>query len=339
MSNNELLTYQQLKALPPQQWIMQPNMIPAEGLVILYGPPSSGKSFVALDWALCFATGQSWLGRFPVQKCPVIYIAAEGGSGITKRVVAWADHYGHADLPGAYFLLHPLAVREEGAVDAFLDSLDDMLIVEDDGDVSGIADLNPGIIIIDTLSRSFGGGDENASTDMADFVDKVVDLAKVKHVAVLVVHHTNATGGRERGHSALRGGADTMFACKAFEDKESGRLISLCLTNDKQKDDAKQPPIHMRPVAVRKSIVLEETEAPEKEKTPKEEAAMRKSDMLRVLACSEDGYTWQEWKLACGIDKPLFNRRLKQFQDLGEIYKENGRYRIMPATKDLAEDE
>jgi hypothetical protein len=82
---------------------------------------------------------------------------------------------------------------------------------------------------------------------------------------------------------------------------------------------------------------MELTDGPEaKERGPKLPAAMRKSDMLLVLAAAENGMTWQEWRLASGIDKNRFNRRIKRLTDDMEIIKEAGRYFPMPATKDLA---
>lgn len=322
----DLLTTDELLSLPPATWLMD-QLIPEEGFVGLYGPPSSGKSFVALDWAMCIAEGRPWLGTHAVKQSPVVYVAAEGGRGIQQRVRAWMKHYGHPKLPAMYFLLSPLYVREDGAVEAFLDTLED-------------ADIWPGLMVLDTLSRSFGGGEENASADMGEFVDKITALASGRRMAALVVHHTNAQGARERGNTAFRGGVDAMFSCAADRNGD-GRIIRVTLENNKQKDSAELPPIYLQPIeGITESLVFELAPAPEpKAKAGSHPAAiMRKSDMLQVLGVAEDGLTFSEWRLAAGgIPKRTFARRVKQLLADGEIEKQDFKYVIPVAGLDIAE--
>lgn len=321
----DLLSTRELLGLPPVKWLLN-TLIPEEGFVGLVGAPGSGKSFIALDWAMCVAEGRPWLGTYAVEQAPVIYIAAEGGRGIQQRVAAWMRHYGYTDLPAMYFLLSPLYVREEGTVEAFIEELQER-------------DINPKLVVLDTLSRSFGGGEENASADMGHFVDQMTKLAQECRMATLIVHHTNAQGVRERGSTAFRGAADAMFMCKADKDKDTGRILRIELKNDKQKDGAEAPSIYLRPMDdVKSSLIMEVTDAPVKKGTgPREVTPMRKVDMLAVLAAAEDGLTWSEWRLASSVDKTRFSRRLKTLIENGEIIKETGRYYVMPATKDLVD--
>lgn len=321
----DLLTTHELLTLPPVQWLMDP-LIPREGFVGLCGAPGDGKSFVALDWAMCIAEGRPWLGVYPTKQCPVVYVAAEGGRGIQQRVRAWMEHYGYTNLPAMYFLLSPLYIREEGTVEAFLDTLEDKQIW-------------PGLIVLDTLSRSFGGGEENASADMGHFVDMMTKLAQGRRMAALIVHHMNALGTRERGSTAFRGAADAMFLCKADKDKESGRILSIELKNDKQKDAAESPSIWLRPMenGPKQSLIMELSDPPmAKTRSPKEPTPMRAQDMLALLAAAEDGLTWGEWRMGTGIAKPLFNRRLHVLVENSQVMKENGRYYLIPTTKDIA---
>lgn len=324
-----LLNVQELLHLPPPKWLME-NIIPDKGFVGLYGAPENGKSFIALDWALCIASGRPWLGRYPVKTSPTVYVAAEGGRGIRNRVAAWMRHYGAADVPGAYFLLNPLYVREEGTVENFLDMLEER-------------DIWPGLIILDTLSRSFGGGEENASADMGHFVDQITRLAAGRYMAALVVHHKNATGVRERGSTAFRGATDAMFSVDAVREKETGHIILLTLKNDKQKDAERTPDIYLEPVtSVRKlrSLVFQEAEAPpKKEKSGVGPGPMRKVDMLTYLGGHPEGLSFTEWVLGCQVPKRTFIRRIKALIKEGEIYKENGRYFVMPTTEDLIDEE
>ena len=59
---------------------------------ILVAPPGEGKSFVALSFALCVAAGREWLGH-KVKQGRVVYVAAEGGRGMHKRVRAWRKEH------------------------------------------------------------------------------------------------------------------------------------------------------------------------------------------------------------------------------------------------------
>ena len=316
-----LISTPALLGLPPAKWLMQ-DLIPEQGFVGLYGAPSSAKSFIALDWAMCVSSGRPWLDH-AVAQTPVVYVAAEGGRGIQQRVRAWMEHYGVPSLPNIYWLLEPLYVREEGVVADFVQGLTH-------------ADITPGLIVLDTLSRSFGGGEENASADMGHFVDCVTKLAGEYRMASLIIHHKNAQASRERGNTAFRGAADAMFDCTASRG-DDGRIIRVELRNDKQKDAIEAEPIYLAPVQGAGSLIFEKTEGPEKKK--KGEGVpqpMRKVDMLTLLASHGDGLSFREWMLAAQVPKSTFNRRIKQLTNDLEIYKENGKYFVVPSNTDLA---
>jgi hypothetical protein len=320
----DLLTTRELLRLPPPTWLMD-QLIPENGIVGLYGQPSGGKSFVALDWAMHISEGMAWLGEYPTKQAPVIYIAAEGGRGIQKRVRAWMKAYGKTDLEAMYFLVAPLYVREEGVVEAFLAELQSQ-------------DIYPGMVVLDTLSRSFGGGEENSSADMGHFIDSVIRLARGRYMSALIVHHTNATGSRERGHTSFRGALDAMFSCSS-EKNGDGRIIRLTLKNDKQKDDVEAPAIFVQPVEnVSKSLVFEKAPPPEQKKRGEGLPAVpSKASMLMVLESHPEGLTFTEWLLVSRTPKRTFQRRLKQMLTENEVFKDSdGRYYPYPTTEDLA---
>ena len=58
---------------------------------MIVGPSNVGKSFLALDIAHHTALGKSWHGR-RVNGGEVLYIAAEGGTGLRNRVEAVRKH-------------------------------------------------------------------------------------------------------------------------------------------------------------------------------------------------------------------------------------------------------
>ena len=324
----QLLTTRKLLQLPPPTWLIQ-GLLPTDGLIGLSGKSGDGKSFIALDWAMHISQGMPWLGR-QTNRAPAVYIAAEGGRGIQKRVRAWMKAHGRLDLPGMYFMVSPLYVREEGVVEAFCDALGHLEHER----------INPGLVVIDTLARSFGGGEENSSADMGDFMARITELSAERRASVLVVHHLNATGTKERGHTSFKGGLDAGFLCSA-EKNGDRKIVRITLTNNKQKDDEEGRDLYLQPKAdISTSLVFEEAPAPEKKERgtggPK---LLDTLGMLALLGASEDGYTWKEWKLVSRLPKDLFNRRRAKLEASNEIYKEDGRYYVTPSTKDLAEDE
>lgn len=88
-----------LESIPPPQPLIE-GILFRGTLAALFGPPGVGKSFLAMSWALSIAAGTDWLGR-KVHGGPILYVAAEGTSGLALRRRAWMKHEGvdviHAD--------------------------------------------------------------------------------------------------------------------------------------------------------------------------------------------------------------------------------------------------
>lgn len=90
------------------------------------------------------------------------------------------------------------------------------------------------LIIIDTLARNFGAGNENSTEDMTHFVNNLDRLRNEFNVTILVVHHTgHGSPDRGRGSSVLKAAVDTELAMKA-----SRNVITLDCTKMK---DASHP--------------------------------------------------------------------------------------------------
>lgn len=169
-------------------------------LSMLYGPSNAGKTFVALDIAMHIAAGQAWRG-LKVNGGPVLYIAAEGGAGIRNRLAAIKkDRPEMADAP---FSLLPVGLDLHGQGDA----LAVCEIMPDD---------NPALIVVDTLARSMGMGDENTAKDAAMFVRNCDLIRQASGAHVMVIHHTGKDEERgARGSSALRAAVDNEIQVSA----------------------------------------------------------------------------------------------------------------------------
>src|SRR2546427_5079419 len=84
----QLLSEEELLALPPPEPLIDGGLLTVGAFTVLYGPPSTFKTFVALHFGCCVATGIPCFG-WTVKKGPVLFIAAEGVGGLGLRVRAW----------------------------------------------------------------------------------------------------------------------------------------------------------------------------------------------------------------------------------------------------------
>lgn len=220
----------------PNAWLVD-DYLEQDALVVMFGPPGEGKSFIALDLACCIATGREFHGHETKQGA-VFYIAGEGHNGIARRIRGWAEHNG-CSLSGV-----PLYVSD-GATDlaTVINAARVAQAVQQLADTTG---KDPTLIVIDTLARNFGG-DENSATDVGNFVRHVDAYLRHKWKATtLIVHHSGKDGGRgARGSSALKGAADAEYEVgRNAEDK------IIRLTPRKMKDAEEPAPLAFELVGV-----------------------------------------------------------------------------------------
>jgi hypothetical protein len=321
---NELLNF------PPPKWLIE-GLVPQGTMTGLVGAPGVGKSMIALDWALCVATGVPWLNVYPVQKGFALYIAAEGHSGLSIRARAWLERYNPAGRKANFGLVKDrlFVTGIASSPDANRTEYETLFTrIEDE-----LQDA-PTLVVIDTLARCLEG-DENESQAMGHFVNGAEQFIERYGSTVVVVHHKNAMGGRERGHSSFRGALGALH----FLDrtKHEGLLV---LKTEKQRDARELDDIGLRQEQIGDSALFVAADIPAKgEKTGAGPAPMRKLDMLAVLGTADDGLSFTEWRLATGIPRRTFARRLAQLVADGEIVKDpgNSKYLISTANLDIAE--
>lgn len=164
---------------------------------VIYGESNVGKTFLALDLAMHVAAGTAWHGA-RVTGGHVIYIAGEGGGGIKNRIAAIkAEMPELAACADGNFTLLPTNLDLHGETDA-------AALIEAMGQTS------PALIVIDTLARAMGAGDENAAKDMGQFVQSVDAIRQATGAHVAVIHHSGKDAAKgARGSGALRAAVDT----------------------------------------------------------------------------------------------------------------------------------
>jgi hypothetical protein len=220
----------QIQMRPPQ-WLLR-GMLERDTFALIFGDPGCGKSFLAIDWSCRLATGTPWRGH-DVQKGPVVYVAGEGQQGFGRRIRAWSEYHGVC-LDGVPLYLAP-AVGIPNPAEVI-----DLITAIDIG-VEAVG--QPAMIVLDTLARCFGGGDENSTQDMSRFVSACDAIRERYKCTILVVHHAgHGDKTRARGAIALKAALDAEY-----------RLVNdggLMLTSTKMKDAQLPSPLAMEMVTV-----------------------------------------------------------------------------------------
>jgi hypothetical protein len=193
------------------------NFLDMDSLARLWGPSNSLKSFVALDMAGCVAVGVSWHGN-AVRQSKVLYVVAEGSSGIFRRVRAWERQNGRK-MSGVAFYPRPVQVGDEEQMRRLI----------------AFAKLGGyGFVVFDTQARCTLGVDENSNTEMGQIVASLDALRIATGACVLLVHHSGNEAERARGASSMMGAMDAEFSVK----RPSPPSLAVELKTVKRKDGA-----------------------------------------------------------------------------------------------------
>lgn len=214
-----ILSRSKLRNLPDPEPMIG-NVLDKGTVALLYGPWGIGKSFVALDWAACKATGKPWQGR-PVDRGNVLYVAAEGAFGLKQRTQAWETGW------------------QTTIADDELDVLPRPVNLMNEADTKNLGALidwgGYELVVLDTLARSMVGADENSAKDCG-MVLQVLHFLRERTPAgrgvVLAVHHTGKDGKTFRGSSAFEAGADTVYSVTVDKDDDN----AIVLNREKRKD-------------------------------------------------------------------------------------------------------
>ena len=192
---SRLITAAQLAAMPMQPYRVR-DLFPAKGVVAVYGPSGSGKSFLVMDLAMALAEGASaWFGH-KLKTAPVAYIALEGQGGLRQRVKAWEVRHGRPAPNSIRFLLSGYNLLDRPSGERLAEEI--------------LETLGPGaVVVIDTLNQAAPGADENSSQDMGLIIANAQSLSGQIDGLVILVHHTGKDAARGlRGHSSLLAALD-----------------------------------------------------------------------------------------------------------------------------------
>jgi hypothetical protein len=210
------------------------GLIDPGAFVVIYGPPSSGKSFFAADIAQHIATGAPWRGR-KVTKGLVAYVASEAGGSILKRFVAWRDNRTSELIERI-----PLVVLTRGP--NLLGGTDYAKLEDQLSELQQQTQLPLQMTVFDTLSRSMPGGDENNTENMTQVIRSADDLRSKFNSVTEFVHHAGKDVSKgARGSNTLVAAADVVL-----------QVVECCATVEKVRDGVagERFPFVLEPVTI-----------------------------------------------------------------------------------------
>ena len=211
------------------------HLLQEAAITMLFADGGVGKSFLILDWCLRVATGSSWDGR-KVKAGRVLYVALEGLMTFPKRFAGWRAHTGIA-VPKGAMEVYPKTVN-----------------MMDPTSVAALADYARAgkfaLIVIDTLSRSVVGANENGTEEMGRFIASVTQIREAYEPSHLVVLHHSKKDDVEkyRGASVLWDGFDNVLCLRKKmigTDPVSLADPHRVLLSQKTKDGLTPPPLNL----------------------------------------------------------------------------------------------
>lgn len=177
-----------------------PGMMQDMSVAMIYGPPGSGKTFFAIHLLCSAALGQKLFKRTPAIRRGY-YIGLEGEAGIKTRIKAWCAHNGIDESPIHYAL---------GSLDILDDDQRAVLIAY-------IKEHEIQFVVIDTLSRTMTGTDENVAKEMSPVIDALHEIKNATGACVTAITHTGKdVAAGIRGWSGQLGAADTTIEIQAI---------------------------------------------------------------------------------------------------------------------------
>lgn len=189
--------------IPSPKWLVK--RLIERGLIQIFGPTGSMKSFIIMLLSYASVTGGKFFGRV-VESGPVVYICGEGRAGAYRRFLAHEMYFGITIPDDLLFLSNRAVNLDLAGADTLRDEIQAVTVT---------AGCPPVMIVIDTMSRTLVG-DENSPKDMAEFVNAADALAAKFGCSIIVIHHTGHSQeaqNRGRGSSVFGAACDTIIKC------------------------------------------------------------------------------------------------------------------------------
>ncbi len=212
------------KPVPDTDWLVEDLFVRSEATALV-ADGGVGKSWITMALALAVAGGDDEFLGLPVKR---------------HGRVLYVDEENSADL--VFQRLNALGMKERhrenldyiwyGGVD---------LLNEPEKLLEEAVELEPELVVLDSLSRVTMGAEENSNTDMTKLLrGGIVPIARETGAAVIVVHHTDASGTRTRGATAIRNAADQVVSVVKAKNERGHETGSLNIFPSKPRRRGRQ---------------------------------------------------------------------------------------------------
>lgn len=183
-----------------QTWLVR-GLWPSGGVGIIAAEPKSGKTWLALELAVCVASGVNCLGEYPVDTpSTVLFFNGEDGEHIQRDRLA--------------NLMLAKGLNHEDVAKLKIISADSLRldVPEDLNSLRELVETNrPKLVILDPFVR-LHRINENNSAEVAELLSNLRNIQKDFDTSIILVHHLKKAGGKTvRGGSKLRGSSE-LFA-------------------------------------------------------------------------------------------------------------------------------
>jgi len=211
-----------LKAdLPPAEWIVE-GLIPDKGMTLLDAKPGDFKSYLSIHLSLCVATGEPFLER-KVKQGKVLYIDEENDIDLLReRFEKLRNAFSHVfeERRRKQGLEYKSKTQGKPLQKIWIMSFKNVKMnSQGQKEIEKIMkELNPSIVIVDSLVRVMEG-DENSTRDAKAIFNTIKDLSRKYGCSFLFLHHTRKYDQKRKNAKLtiddVRGSGDFVAAASS----------------------------------------------------------------------------------------------------------------------------
>lgn len=226
---DRILDIEALKRIPQPAPLVR-DLLYTGSVAVFLGDSQVAKTWVALSVAAAAASGMPWPrtdGFAPPEPISVLYVAAEDGGVIGRRLTHWERAHGRNLNDTGRFFSHPEPIN-----------ILDPVQIEEMAEVIRQREFR--LVIIDTVAASLGGEEEgNPQFSLMVRHMRTLLAAMGKPGSVILIHHL----GKDRGKGG-RGGS-SLFADSDIVWEFDGTMDSISLKCKKWKAGPIRKPIRL----------------------------------------------------------------------------------------------
>jgi hypothetical protein len=192
---------------PAPQWLLD-GLVAKGDVTLLTGPPGVGKSWFTMGLTTAVTEGRSeFLGQKVLGQGRVLYVDQENPNDVIYHRLRQLGlgATGHRELR----YLWNQGIRIDRNPDDFLEEA---------------LDFSPELIILDSLTRLHTQDENSAGAMSTLFNEGIQPLARETGAAVLLIHHTNKSGG-ERGSIDIVASVDAALKTEGFGEENPGKFL------------------------------------------------------------------------------------------------------------------